>query len=64
MKLVLGLGTINPDSRLLLAVGVFGRRGTDPAAATLYRLTEQRDFLETVFFVDWYDYPTFLFRLR
>jgi putative transposase len=42
---------------------VFGRRGTDPAAAFLYRLIEKHDLSETVFLVDGYGYLTSLSRL-
>ncbi|QFU84441.1 IS6 family transposase [Natronorubrum aibiense] len=51
------------DSQLLLDVAVFGRRGTDPAAAFLYRLNEKHDLDDTVFLIDGYGYLTSLFRL-
>ena len=53
----------NLDSRLIFDVAVFGRRGTDPAAAFLYRITEKHDLSETVFLVDGYGYPTALSRV-
>jgi transposase-like protein len=49
---------IDADSRLILDVAVFGRRGTDPAPAFLHRLTEKHDLSETVFLVDDYGYLT------
>ncbi|ELY92004.1 IS6 family transposase [Natrinema altunense] len=54
---------IDLDSRLILDVAVFGRRGTDPAAAFLHRLTEKHDLSEVVFLVDGYGYLTVLSRL-
>jgi len=43
---------IDVESRLLLEIGVFSRRGTDPAAAFLHRLTEKHDVAGTEFLVD------------
>ncbi|MFP9062629.1 IS6 family transposase [Natrialbaceae archaeon A-chndr2] len=54
---------IDLDSRLILDVEVFGRRGTDPAAAFLHRLTEKHDLSDTEFLVDGYGYLTALSRL-
>jgi putative transposase len=54
---------IDLDSRLILDAAVFGRRGTDPAAAFLHRLTEKHDLDETVFLVDGYGCLTSLSRL-
>lgn len=54
---------INLDSRLILDVAVFGRRGTDPTAAFLHKLTEKHDLTEAVFLVDIYGYLTTLSRL-
>jgi len=54
---------IDLDARLILDVAVFGRRGTDPAAAFLYRLTEKHDLDNTVVLVDGYGYLTALSRL-
>ncbi len=48
---------------VVLDVEVFGRHGTDPAAAFLHRLTEKHDVSETVFLVDGYGYSTDLARL-
>lgn len=42
---------------------MFARRGTDPAAAFLHRLTEKHDLTEAVFLVDGYGYLTALSRL-
>jgi putative transposase len=54
---------IDLGSRLILDVSVFGRRGTDPAAAFLHRITEKHDLDDTVFLVDGYGYLTALSRL-
>jgi putative transposase len=54
---------IGLDSKLILDVAVFGRRGTDPAAAFLHRLTEKHDLSDTVFLVDGYGYLTALSQL-
>ena len=43
---------IDTDSKLLLEVDVYSRRGTDPAAAFLHRLTEKHDVADTEFLVD------------
>ncbi len=53
---------IDTDSKLLLEIDVYSRRGTDPAAAFLYRLTENHDVSDTEFFVDSAGYLTALFR--
>lgn len=53
---------IDTDSKLLLEVDVFSRRGTDPAAAFLYRLTEKHDIAETEFLVNAGGYLTALAR--
>ncbi|ELZ15567.1 integrase [Haloterrigena salina JCM 13891] len=42
---------IDLDSRLILDVAVFGRRGTDSAAAFLHRLIEKHDLFEMMFLV-------------
>jgi putative transposase len=47
---------IDLESRLILDVEVYGRRGIDPAAAFLHRLTEKHDLSEPVFLVDGYGY--------
>ena len=42
---------------------MFGRRGTDPAAAFLHQLTEKHDLDEAVFLVDGYGNLTSISRL-
>jgi putative transposase len=54
---------IDLETKLLLDVALFGRRGTDPAAAFLHGLTEKHDLSEAVFLVDGFGYPTALSRL-
>jgi len=54
---------IDVETKLILDVELFGRHGTDPAAAFLHRLTEKHDLSETVFLVDGYGYQTALARL-
>ena len=54
---------INLDTKLLLDAAVFGRRGTDPAAAFLHGLTQKHDCSDTVFLVDGFGYLTALSRL-
>jgi transposase-like protein len=54
---------IDLDSRLLLDVAVFGRRGTDPAAAFLHGLTEKYDLAEAEFLADGAGYLIALSRL-
>jgi len=53
---------IDTDAKLLLKVDVFSRRGTDPAAAFLHRLTEKHDIADTEFLVDDAGYLTALAR--
>ena len=53
---------IDTESKLLLEVDVYSRRGTDPAAAFLHRLTEKHDVEETEFLVDGMGYLTALAR--
>ncbi len=53
---------IDIEPKLLLEIDVFSRRGTDPAAAFLYRLTENHETDETEFLVDAGGYPTALAR--
>jgi transposase-like protein len=55
---------IDTDSKLLLEVDVFSRRGTDPAAAFLHRLTEKHDVSDTEFLTDAGGYLTALARLN
>ncbi|MFB6197759.1 MAG: IS6 family transposase [Halobacteriaceae archaeon] len=54
---------IDTDTKLLLDVALFGRRGTDPAAAFLHQLTEKHDLSDATFLVDGYGYLTALSRL-
>ena len=54
---------IDLDSKVVLGADVFGRRGTDPAAAFLHRLTERYDFDATEFLVDGFGNLTVLSRL-
>lgn len=44
-------------------IDLLSRRGTDPPAAFLHRLTEQHDLSEAVLLVDGYGYLTGLSRL-
>jgi transposase-like protein len=53
---------IDTDSKLLLEVDVYSRRGTDPAAAFLHRLTEHHDVEDAEFLVDAGGYLTALAR--
>jgi len=53
---------IDTNSKLLLEIDVFSRRGTDPAAAFLHRLTEKHDLADTEFLVDGGGYLTALAR--
>jgi len=53
---------IDIESRLLLEVDVYSRRGRDPAAAFLHRLSEKHDVAETEFLVDGAGYLTALAR--
>ena len=54
---------IDVESKLVLDAQVFGRRGTDPAAAFLHGLGEKHDLSEAEFLVDGYGYLTALSRL-
>jgi putative transposase len=54
---------IDIETKLILDVQLFGRHGTDPAAAFLDGLCEKHDLSETVFLVDGYGYQTALARL-
>ncbi|EMA13321.1 transposase [Haloarcula amylolytica JCM 13557] len=51
---------VDTESKLLLEVDVFSRRGTDPAAAFLHRLTQKHDVADTEFLVDAGGYLTAL----
>lgn len=53
---------IDTESKLLLEIDAYSRRGTDPAAAFLHRLTEKHDLGETEFLVDAGGYLTALSR--
>ena len=53
---------IHIDSRLLFEVDVFSRRGTDPAAAFLHRLTDKHNIADAEFLVDAAGYLTALVR--
>jgi len=53
---------IDTESKLLLELDVYSRRGTDPAAAFLHRLTEKYDVADTEFLVDAGGYLTALAR--
>jgi transposase-like protein len=53
---------IDMESTLLLEIDVYSRRGTDPAAAFLHRLTENHDVSATEFLVDAGGYLTARFR--
>jgi putative transposase len=55
--------TIDLDTKLILDVALFGRHGTDPAAAFLSGLDEKHDLTDTVFLVDQFGYRTALSRL-
>ena len=54
---------IDVDSKLVLGADVFGRRGTDPAAAFLHGFIERYDIDETEFPVDDFGYLTVFSRL-
>jgi putative transposase len=54
---------IDLESMLLLDVELFSRRGTNPAAAFIHRLTEKHEVSETEFLVDGFGYTTALSRL-
>ncbi len=55
---------IDTESKLLLEIDVFSRRGTDPAAAFLHRLQEKHELDETEFLVDAGGYLTALARRK
>jgi putative transposase len=54
---------IDIDTKLILGVALFGRHGTDPAAAFLHRLREKHYLSEAEFLVDQFGYRTPLSRL-
>ena len=51
---------IDTESKLLLDIDVYSRRGTDPAAAFLHRLTEKHEVSDAEFLVDAGGYLTAL----
>ena len=53
---------IDTESKCILEVDVYSRRGTDPAAAFLHRLTEEHEVDNTEFLVDGMGYLTALAR--
>jgi len=53
---------IDTDSKLLLDIDVYSRRGIDPATAFLHRLIEKHEVSDTEFLVDGGGYLTALFR--
>jgi putative transposase len=54
---------IDLQTKVLLDAAVFGRRGTDPAAAFLHGLTQNHDCSQAVFLVDGFGYLTAISRL-
>src|SRR6056297_2535513 len=54
---------INLEPKVLLDAAVFGRLGTDPAAAFLHGLTQKHECSQAVFLVDGAGYLTALSRL-
>ncbi|WP_137284563.1 IS6 family transposase [Halorussus salinisoli] len=54
---------IELETKVLPDAAVFGRRGTDPAAAFLHGLTQKHDCSQAVFLVDGFGYLTALSRL-
>ncbi|MCD2199320.1 IS6 family transposase [Halobacterium sp. KA-4] len=54
---------INLGTKLIFDVALFGRHGTDPAAAFLSGLVEKHDLSDTIFLVDQFGYRTSLARL-
>lgn len=55
--------TIDLDTQLILDAQLFGRHGTDSAAAFLHGLREKHDLSEAVFLADQFGYRTALARL-
>ncbi len=51
---------IDTESKLLLDIDVYSRRGTDPAAAFLHRLTEKHTVSDAEFLIDGGGYLTVL----
>ncbi|WP_137290601.1 IS6 family transposase [Natronorubrum halophilum] len=54
---------IDLETKLILDVALFGRHGTDPAAAFLHGLREKHDLSDAEFLVDQFGYRTALARL-
>ncbi|MUV59465.1 IS6 family transposase [Halobacterium sp. CBA1126] len=54
---------IDIETKLILDVALFGRHGTDPAAAFLQKLQENHDLSEAEFLVEQFGYQTSLARL-
>jgi putative transposase len=54
---------IDLDTKAILDAQLFGRHGTDPAAAFLHGLREKHDLSEAVFLVDQFGYQTAVARL-
>ncbi len=54
---------IDIESKLILDVALFGRHGTDPAAAFLQKLHEKHDLSEAEFLADQFGYRTALSRV-
>jgi len=54
---------IDIETKLILDVALFGRHGTDPAAAFLQKLKEKHDLSRTEFLVDQFGHRTALARL-
>jgi len=54
---------IDIETKLILDVVLFGRYGTDLAAAFLHRLAEKHDLSDAEFLVDQFGYQTSLARL-
>jgi putative transposase len=54
---------IDLDTKLILDIALFGRHGTDPAAAFLSGLAEKHDLSDTTFLVDQFGYRTAIARL-
>ncbi|ELY56303.1 transposase [Natronococcus amylolyticus DSM 10524] len=55
--------TIDTETKLILDVALFGRHGTDPAAAFLYGLREKHELPDAEFLVGQFVYRTALARL-
>ena len=53
---------IDPDSKLLLKIDVYRRRGTDPAVAFLHRLTEKYDVADALVLLNGASYLTAMLR--